>query len=265
MRFHCEWVKTKIGGYAKIRYWQNKHNKVLPRSEHPNFLSKGEADVWCKQQNTKREQHKLIARHEALNDIDFKNDLIGDWTSIIDEFVQWHQTTAKYSHDSARPWLKNYVIPFYLEKKAGFHLWPEYYDEFRETLLSARSDKTGRKLTYSSRNHIIKYLNLFLSFVKEKKKLIGSFDKCKYFPKSLLNSRGVESIISPEEIENLRMQLENPSLEFLYVLIHTGLRLNELFSCQAVNVESDLSRLKPLILKPFYWSAVVELEANQHR
>jgi hypothetical protein len=251
MRFHNEWVTTKSGGYAKVRYWKNKKNNVLPRSEHPVFQSKAEADKWCEQQNSKMEQYRLISRHESLEDINFKKELIKDWTSIIDEFVNWHKSTAKYSHDSSRPWLKNYVLPFFLSQKAKFSLWSEYYDDFRDYLLVVKSGKTGKLLSYSSRNHIIKYLNLFLLFVKEKKKMIGAFDKCKCFSKELINSRGVESLITTQEINSLRLNLDKISHEFFYVLLNTGCRLNELYSLQAVNVENDLSNLKPLILKPF--------------
>ena len=59
-------------------------------------------------------------------------------------------------------------------------------------------------------------------------------------------------MFSDEEINTMKLNLDNPSIEFCYVLLNTGLRLNELFSLQAVNLEADLENLKPLILKPFY-------------
>ena len=252
MRFHSEWVKSKKGGSARIRYWKDGKNNVLPKSEYPTFINKEDAKKWCEQQNAKMEQCRLISRHESLIDIDLKKEMIGDWTTVINEFILWHQTTAKHTHESARTWLKIYVIPFFLEKKAKYHLWPEHYKDFRKHLLVVKSEKTGKLLSYSSRNHIIKYLNLFLAFVKEEKKLIGPFDKCKYFAKDLLNQRGVESLISNEEIESIKRHLDDPSLEFLYVLLNSGLRLNELKSLQLTGVEINLSNLKPLILKPFY-------------
>src|SRR5690606_17074046 len=99
---------------------------------------------------------------------------------------------------------------------------------------------------------IIKYLNLFLTFLRTKKKLIGAFDKCSYFEKSLVNSRGLESLITQDEQHYLTATMNgNESLEFFYVLLKTGLRLNELFSLQGACVDIDLSRLDPLILKPF--------------
>src|SRR5690606_32858136 len=78
------------------------------------------------------------------------------------------------------------------------------------------------------------------------------YTKCRCFPKRKLNMRGEESLITDTEIQSIELVMaDDVVLEFLYVLLNTGMRLNELFSLQAVNVEEDLSDLEPHILKPF--------------
>lgn len=253
MKLHCETVQTKTEGTKfKIRYWQEGKNKVLPSSEHPVFKSLEDARLWCKQQNEKNTSLRIIAHNNNLSEIIFKNDRIGDVNQLINEFLEWHKISAKNTHETAKCWLLIYIFPFFLSKKVSFKSWPDYYEEFKEHLLFIKSEKTGQHLSYSSRNHVIKYLNLFLVFIKSKKKLMSSFDKCPYFPKSLVNARGIESLINGNEQALLIAKMENnESLKFLYVLLKTGLRLNELFSLQAVCIEADLSNLKPLILRPF--------------
>lgn len=251
MRLHCEQVKLKNGVVKfRVRYWENGKNIVL--KDHPFFNSFDAAKNWCAQQNEKNEAFRVITHNNNLNEIAFKNEVVGDWNTIVGEFLDWHKINARNTHETAKSWLLNYIFPFFISKRAKFGLWPEYFEEFKEHLMVVVSPKNGRTLSYSSRNHIIKYLNLFLTFLRTKKKVIGAFDKCSYFAKSLVNSRGLESLITRNEQEYLTAVMNgNESLEFLYILLKTGLRLNELFSLQAVCVDMNLSHLNSLILKPF--------------
>lgn len=254
MKLHSEKVPSKKhADKFRIRYWENGKNRILPKDQHPDFKTKFEGDTWCKQKNEKFETAKLISQHQNLNEIAFKNDSMGDLNHIVQEFLVWHKNTATNTHETAKCWLLIYIFPFFLyEKKAQYGMWPQYFEEFKEHLMSVVSEKTGKPLSYSSRNHVIKYLNLFLVFLKIKKKSIAAFDKCSYFPKSLVNARGIESLVTKNEQHHLVSMMDgDESLEFYYILLNTGLRLNELFSLQAACVDDQIDKLKPLILKPF--------------
>jgi hypothetical protein len=206
MKLHSELVKLKSGNKIRIRYWDRGKNKILSKTEHPDFENIGEAKDWCKRQNDKAAIEKIVTRNRSLTEIAVKNDLFSDSQKLIDEFSEWQKTK---NDDSGESWLLLYVFPFFRSRNVQFGLWPEFYDEFKDYLLHAVSDKTGRKLSYSSRNHAIKNLNRFLKFLKEKKKIITAFDKCSYFDKGLLVSRGYESVIKKNEQELLAATMED--------------------------------------------------------
>lgn len=109
MRLHCEQVKLKNGVVKfRVRYWENGKNIVL--KDHPFFKSFEDAKSWCVQQNEKNEIFKLIAHNNNLNEIAFKNEAVGDWNLIIEEFLDWHKINAQNTHETAKSWLLNYIF-----------------------------------------------------------------------------------------------------------------------------------------------------------
>ena len=80
--------------------------------------------------------------------------------------------------------------------------WSFHYEDFLEFLQARKSSRnfsTGGVLTKNTQKNYISTLNKYVEFVWKKAKIPGKPHKCENYPRSELERRGVESIISEEE------------------------------------------------------------------
>lgn len=154
-----------------------------------------------------------------------------NFAALVEQFTEWQKERAPNSWENNTSYLKLYVLPFFLTAKKlnSAELWDDYFEEFKRWLLVAKKVRGG-DISYSSRNHAIKALNLFLKHLFDRN-LIQKLRLCRPFPEHLQNFRTIDDIFTEAEITGLKdklLELERPEeAEFMLLLYYTGLRFNE--------------------------------------
>jgi len=138
--------------------------------------------------------------------------------------------------------LSRYVFNFYLTLNSENNIsrWHFLFDDFRDHLEIVKPLKvsTRKVLAYSTKNHCIKALNNFLTFVYRKNKM-GSPPKCSVFEKNLLNRKGAESLIPKDEEQYIYNKLDGEfhlSAKFWRTLYNTAVRQNEGFGLSLADI-----------------------------
>ena len=161
-----------------------------------------------------------------------------------EEFYQFEKLLATYelqqkkkapnSYKNNVHYLKYYVLPFFLTLKKCNNIsqWFDYYAEFKNWLEEdARLIMNPKqKISYASKNHAIKALNTFVHSLY-KQGILDKYFTCECFPEHLLTQKGVNDLISLEEMEILYKQLIDMGAKkeaiFFRCLYFTGMRFNE--------------------------------------
>jgi integrase len=247
MSFHVRQHKLTSGTVTfRIRYWDGDKHKTVPPNEHPQFKNLKEAEAFCKQQNAKKDADRHLERHaKGLNALEFDKQFV-HFKQEVELFLDWYKDEAPNSWEACRCWLENYVVPYFLGKGLNNpNLWHREFETFRKWLeKSATSIKNEKKLSYATKNHIIKALNCYLRYLglHNKMDVLTSKVICRGFKRNLTNRRGADDLIQPAEYKSLLKNLDS-SREFFIVLMNTGMRIHELYSLQFSNVfkgEKDL-------------------------
>ena len=226
--------KTKSGSYYSFTYYDKSGRRIrLKKSQHPHFTNREEAEEWAKSQRA----YEASVKAKAEQRLAWKNKYY-EFKSLSEKYEKFQKKQAPNSWKNNMLYLEHYVLPYFLDmKKANnanfWHLsmneFIEWLEDEAETIKAPR-----RKISYSTANHIIRTLNTFLTFL-EKNKLISpeSNVTCEAFGKDKLNYKGYEDVLEPKEFGLIHSKLSsiNPdAADFFYVLYHTGMRFNELFS-----------------------------------
>lgn len=227
-------LKNGVHYYSFSYTCQKTKKRVkLKKSEHPLFTDKNEAILWAKSQ----EAHRQIEKTRVELALKWRNEYF-NFNQLLKEFSNWYQYEAPNSYQQTIIRLEHYVFRFFLqEKKCGnVAQWNLYHEEFKGWLRNCISLRTGKVISYSTKNHAIKALNNFTTFLRKHNKLTASDAvKCESFAKHLVKDRSYEDIVSSEEFIKLYDSLEllqGDVSDFYYILRFTGMRFNELFSLE---------------------------------
>lgn len=243
-------------GYSFIYYDEKRRKNVrLRQSEQPPIRNDAEAKLFCTQWEAKLDALRTRIKRRL------------EWENKFHNFrnlLTWYEAARK--EDAPNSWgsdvyaLEYYVFPYFLEvKKANnLNLWPLYFEEFRDHLLTVEplKKKTSTKtLAYATKNNLIKALNAFI-YMLHRRQLIEKREKCRYFSKSKVNRKNEESVL-PESaqqqiFENLKSNYSEAAI-FFWISLHTGMRLNELLGLSLADFFAGSFKNKPLeeTLKPY--------------
>lgn len=226
-------LKNQPSWYS-ISYIDPKTNKRvrMKRSAHPHFSTYDEAEKWTKTQDAAFHAAKQRSQARAAWRTKFY-----DFAALVDDFQVWTKQKAPSQNGETRKRLEYYVMPFFLETKLcnNVNQWRYFYGEFRSQLDShATSAKYQKPLSYSYKNHVINALNQFTEWLVEQNKMeVESRILCAHFPRHLIGSRTVEDVLPDDEFKDVHVRLSKTNesaADFFYILRHTGMRFNELWS-----------------------------------
>jgi len=206
--------------------------KYLDQRQYPdNFYSKKECHEWI---NSNRHRFVHLKYHaDVLRDLKAKHKF-PEFQKLIDLFMVTQKEEAPNSWQTSMLYIDRFVIPFFHGRKGlrDINVWKDYFEEYRDWLLHEATIKGKEQLiSYSTRNHAIRTLNKFLTVMSWRKKLRKeNLFKCRSFPRSLQNTRGLEAVFTDEDYDLLLEHLEPKTKTFFQVLYHSGMRFNELYS-----------------------------------
>ena len=194
------------------------------------FTSKAEAEEWIRKQkdfqNTRRA--RMERKQEWLN----RNYEV---TKLAEAFYDWHKTEAPNSFQQDRLYM-TYVTEYFIGSKglSNPNTWVNYRGQFKIWLLKdARGTRdNSQNLSYSTINHILKAYNNFMRYLRE----VNEIDEDQAlsvvtYPQHLVGKRGWEDVITYEEFERVRAELQKDSplvADFFTTAFHTGMRFSEI-------------------------------------
>lgn len=234
--------KLKKSSWWSISYMDPKTKKRvrMKREDHPHFNTYEEAEKWVRTQDA-----ALHAAKQRSADKVAWREKFYDFAELVGKFETWVKQRAPNENGASRQRLDYYIMPFFLETKLcnNVNQWRYFYQEFRNWLdQEAASPKYNRKISYSYKNHVINTLNQFTQFLLDYNKMDPeSRVLCSHFPRHLVGSRSVEDILSDEEFKDVHERLKKIDAgvaDFFYILRHTGMRFNELFSLPLIALHS---------------------------
>jgi integrase len=257
--------KANGGEYFSFVYWDGDKRVRLKKGEYPNFESLEKAQQWART----KEAEVDCAKSRARKRLEWRN-LYYDFSKIADEYIDYCKRTQVNSWSCTTFYFEHYVLPFFLEVKAANNPnnWSMYFEDYKDWLeKDAYTIRDPEKLiSYSSKNHCIKTLNTFLTFLVRKNLIDhGNVYKVTGFPTSKINARDASSVLSKEEFESVHQILKelNPLIAtFFQTAYYTGMRFNEIFGLSIddlFNGELEECVLKKSLEnhKMDYWGYVV--------
>lgn len=242
-------------------------NVRLGQKETPSIKSDEEARKFSQLWDARLDSQKVrIQRKQAWAE-KYQN-----FKELIEVYERTRQKEAPNSWHDCRSQMVHYVLPFFLDKKGENNVnnWHWYFEEFRdhlETVNSIRHKGGGKSgpLAYSTKNNVIGSLNAFINLLYRRRLIEHSY-KCRQFENHLLNKRDMFSVIEPEMEKYIQSALrarDTLSSKFFHVLVHSGLRVNELFGASLADfstraLESEIMRvaLKPYDLEIYGYLAI---------
>lgn len=269
---------NKSGTVWYLRYWDAGKHRTIPRHLYTPFTSEKAALDWI--ENDKAVQ-EFFLKAEALYQTK-SSDGTRETKPVIPisklsrglkriqtlrEFTDQNKDLKKYinwikKHDSPNSWESNqtymekYVFPFFLgiKRLSNYNLWYKDFHNFQLYLENeATSEKTGKLLSYSSKNHCIRCLNSFLKHMVRLNKIEPwHATKCTSFPHSKVvkeGGRGWKDVIKRDgQFEEILSRLEY-SRDYFRILFFTGMRFNELNSLPFSAVRANTTRLPKMFLE----------------
>ncbi len=242
MRYEKRKSKNKEEYYSFL-YWDPKTKKRmrLRKSEVPADIDTDEkAESFCKLKEAELQNFSL----KVKRDLEWKRKFY-DFEQLLELYAKRRKTEAPNSWKTDVYYLEQYVFTFFLsiKKSNNLHSWENYFEDLRDWLEKdaelVKQKGKNLRLAYATKNACIKALNRFLSTMVRQQKMKGPVSRCSMFPKHQLNRKGIESYITPAEsqvvFEKLK-EIDKDVAEFYWVLLHTGLRLNECIGLAASHV-----------------------------
>lgn len=178
-----------------------------------------------------------------------------DFEKTLERFQKSRQEDAPNSWQADEYYFHYYILDFFLNQKSENNVnnWYFHFEDFREYLSTVRplKQKVGEKrLSYATRNNIIKSLNAFLRFLWRRREVESEY-KCRYYSKNLIARKSIESVIPDDQQKIIfeRMQADNPlAAAMFWVALNTGLRLNELLGLSLADFFPGEPAYKPLLI-----------------
>lgn len=232
MRYEKRNLKNSV--YYSFLYWDPKTKKRirLKKSEVPSDInSDAKAAEFCKVKEAELQAFSIKVKRE----LEWKKKYY-DFEQLLEIYSKQRKKDAPNSWETDVYYLEQYVFMFFLTIKNSNNLnnWDLHFEDLRnwlehdaELLKQKRANKT---LAYATKNACIKSLNRFLSTMVRNNKMKGPSPRCEMFAKHKLNRKGIESYIYPAEAKQVYEKLTEIDAEvadFFWVMLNTGLRLNE--------------------------------------
>lgn len=224
-------------------------NVRLKSSEIPSSIrTEIDAEEFCKKFDRKYDSLQRRLSEKMKWKTQFFN-----FEKILERFQKSRKEEAPNSWQADEYYFNYYILDFFLNQKNENNLnnWHFHFEDFRDYLSTVRplKQKVGKKcLAYATRNSIIKSLNAFLRFMWRRRDVEAEY-KCRYFSKSLVERKSLESVI-PEDQQKIiyeRLKSENSIVsDMFWVALKTGLRLNELLGLSLADFFPGEPAYKPL-------------------
>ena len=218
--------------YFSFVYWDGKKRVRLKQNDHPQFKTLEEAKQWAKSKTA--EVHCAKAR--AMKRLEWRS-MYYDFAKIVDGYAEYCKKVQKNSWKNTIFYLDHYTLPFFLTVKAANNPndWSMYFEDYKDWLeKEATTIRSSDKIiSYSTKNHCIKTVNTFLSYMVSKRLIDpGNVFKMTGFPPSMINSRDANAVISKTEFETIYKMLKEKNeliATFFQTAYFTGMRFNEIF------------------------------------
>lgn len=253
--------------YYSFVYWDGDRRIRLKKDEHPHFEKYEDAVEWSKAKEAELES----AKSRILRRLKWKTQYY-EFAKISDGYIEDCKKLQPNSWKNTEFYLHQYVFPFFLDikKSNNPNNWSFHFEDFKKWLEEEAigAKKTKKLIAYSTKNHCIKTLNTFLSYLVRKNLVEKSnVYKMTAFPASKVNSRDANSVMSEEEFKIVHALLKESSplvATFFECAYWTGMRFNEIYGLSLDDIfigEMDDSVLKTAMDDheiPYYGYVVLE-------
>lgn len=192
----------------------------------PNISSDEDADAFCRQKESELEASK----NRILRRLKWKS-RYHNFEELMEIFKNERIKESPNNWKNDIYYMEHYVLNFFINQNtfANMNDWYYHFEDFKSWLEKVKTVKGNTTLAYSTKNQCIKALNAFLKIMNRKNK-IDRVTKCPQFARHLENSKSSEEVISETDtskIHNELKRINNLAAELFYILVHTGLRINE--------------------------------------
>ncbi len=218
--------------YFSFVYWDGERRVRLKKQEHPHFDSRDQAEEWAKAKEAEFES----AKSRIIRRLKWKSQYY-EFAKISESYADYCKKIQPNSWKNSIFYLNHYVLPFFLDVKKSNNPnnWSLHFEDFRNWLedeaIGVKHSK--KKLAYSTKNHCIKTLNVFLDYLGRNNLVDKSnVHKLSGFPASKINFRDAGSLITEEEFRSIYSILKetDPLVAiFFMTAFYTGMRFNEIF------------------------------------
>jgi hypothetical protein len=215
-----EWVEITPSDYQKqfIDKQKKPRTKTIKGQLHyekyftadtkdiPTFLSREDAE-----KEMPKFEAKLDARLSEREKRESWHDKYYSFQSLLKIYETERKKSAKNSWNSKVFWFKDYVLPFFLTKKMSPNLeeWRQYFFEFKRYLETAQTKRSGKPISYASKNHCINELNYFLRVMWEANKCEKQPSLPLFSERLVNNHKGAKDLIPDEEFKKIYEAIRN--------------------------------------------------------
>lgn len=218
--------------YYSFQYYENGKRVRLTREEirtrfGKDITTEDDAKHCLKLLDAQIESTKLKVQRRLAWEKEFYN-----FSKLLEQYEIAQKKVAPNSFQNNVFYLKHYVLYYFLSVKRLNNLesWADYFEDFKTFLETAKTINTGKTMAWNSKNHAIKALNTFFKHL-EKQNLISKAVKCEPFGEHLMNTRSIDDVVKPDEMEKVYNVLKESGHDtealFFRFLYFSGMRFNE--------------------------------------
>lgn len=192
----------------------------------PNIGSDDEADAFCRQKESEIEATKI----RIIRRLKWKS-RYHNFENLMEVFKNERLKESPNNWKNDIYYMEHYVLNFFINQSTFSNMndWYIHFEDFKSWLDKVRTAKGNSELAYSTKNQCIKALNAFLKIMHRKNK-IDRVTRCTQFARHLENSKSVEEVIQESDTVKIYNELKSINAlaaDLFFVLVHTGLRINE--------------------------------------
>ncbi len=227
-------------GYYAITLWNTDEQKLmkLPKEQTVHIKTRAEAEL-LERKMSQVVENSVVRSKKRLEIIKKNYDVYQIFLDAEPYFMKRYPNSYKSYHRN----LRNFVLYYYLHilkapaKDIGdFKSWHFYFQDFKQWLeyeamcIGNQSSRKNQVISYSTKNHCIAALNLFIDYLYENKFIIEKH-KCEQFSTQYKNKKDITSYMSDEELDDMvkwiREHYGDMSADFFYIMANSGLRISE--------------------------------------
>lgn len=231
MRVECRKLANGDHYYSFV-YSQDGKRVRLKKDSHPHFKTRHEAEQWAKAKESELE----CAKSRVIRRLQWKTQFY-EFAKIADDYIEDCKKTQPNSWKNTEHALHQYVYPYFLDVKKSNNPnnWSLHFDDFKDWLENEAVGirRPRRQISYATKNHCIKTLNTFMTFLMRQNLVEKSnVYKMTAFPGSKINRRDASALIPEDEFRVIHQLLKekNPvAATFFETAFWTGMRFSEIF------------------------------------